>query len=180
MAAPTAVGKPAPQVLLILGSDSDLPRVRDCALALQELGVAYEATIASAHRTPARAAKLAAEAADRGISTIICCAGAAAHLAGAISAQTTLPVIGLPLSGSALNGVDALYATVQMPPGLPVATVAIDGARNAGILAAQIVAATDPAVRARLGEMRKKMSAAVEEKAERLATSGWPNEEVRR
>jgi phosphoribosylaminoimidazole carboxylase PurE protein len=180
MTASTAAGQAAPQVLLILGSDSDLPRVRDCALALEELGVAYQATIASAHRTPARTAELAATAAERGVATIICCAGAAAHLAGAVAAQTTLPVIGLPLSGSALAGVDALYATVQMPPGLPVATVGIDGARNAGILAAQIVAATDAGVRERLTAMRRGMTEKVVAKAERLAGSGWPHEEGHR
>lgn len=165
-----------PGVLLLLGSDSDLPKVRDCALTLEELGIAYEVTIASAHRTPARAAALAEGAADRGVGVIICAAGAAAHLAGVVAAHTTLPVIGIPLSGSALGGVDALYATVQMPPGVPVATVGIDAARNAAILAAQILASGDAGLRARLRAQRAKMKAAVEEKAAKLAASGWPHE----
>lgn len=168
-----------PGVLVLLGSDSDLPKVRDCALTLEELGVAYEVTIASAHRTPARTAALAEGAADRGVGVIICAAGAAAHLAGAVAAQTPLPVIGLPLSGSALSGVDALYATVQMPPGVPVATVGIDAARNAAILAAQIIATADASLRARIRALRLKMKTTVEEKAAKLAASGWPHDDAK-
>ncbi|MGE5561247.1 MAG: 5-(carboxyamino)imidazole ribonucleotide mutase [Chloroflexota bacterium] len=168
-----------PGVLVLLGSDSDLPKVRDCALTLEELGVAYEVTIASAHRTPARTAALAEGAADRGVGVIICAAGAAAHLAGAVAAQMPLPVIGLPLSGSALSGVDALYATVQMPPGVPVATVGIDAARNAAILAAQIIATADASLRARIRALRLKMKTTVEEKAAKLAASGWPHDDAK-
>lgn len=164
-----------PAVLVLLGSDSDLPKVRDCALTLEELGISYEVTIASAHRTPARTAAIAEGAAERGVGVIICAAGAAAHLAGAVAAQTALPVIGIPLSGSALNGVDALYATVQMPPGVPVATVGIDAARNAAILAAQVLATSDVALRTRIRGLREKMKDGVGEKAAKLAASGWPH-----
>jgi phosphoribosylcarboxyaminoimidazole (NCAIR) mutase len=133
---------------IVMGSDSDAKVMKDAAEALQELGVSYEATVASAHRTPERAAEWAKTAANRGIK-----------------AFTTLPIIGVPISAGALQGVDALYAIVQMPPGIPVATVGINGARNAGLLAAEILALGDPALAARLGELRAQMAAKVLEKA---------------
>lgn len=150
---------------IVMGSDSDAKVMKDAAEALQELGVSYEATVASAHRTPERAAEWAKTAAERGIKVIIAGAGMAAHLPGVLAAFTTLPIIGVPINSGALQGVDALYAIVQMPPGIPVATVGINGARNAGLLAAEILALGDPALAARLGELRAKMAAKVLEKA---------------
>ena len=161
-----------PVVGIVVGSDSDLPVVRGAADMLRHLGVAWELVIASAHRTPDLAASYAAGAAGRGIKVLIAAAGGAAHLAGALAARTLLPVIGLPVGGGALNGVDALYATVQMPPGVPVATVAINGAANAALLAAQIVALSDPACARALAEYRRGLTAAVEEKSRRLAAEG--------
>lgn len=131
-----------PQVLIVMGSDSDLPVMEEAARVLAEFGVACELRISSAHRSPHRTAELAAGAAERGIRVIIAGAGMAAHLAGVVAAETVLPVIGVPIDGGALNGLDALYATVQMPGGVPVATMAIGkaGAKNAGLLAVQILA----------------------------------------
>lgn len=150
-------------VIILMGSDSDLPKVKPAAEALTELGIPYEMHVASAHRTPERVAKLAGEARERGVKVIIAAAGGAAHLAGVVASHTTLPVIGLPISSSALNGLDALLATVQMPSGVPVATVAIDGARNAALLAAEIIAVSDAAVAEKLGELRAAMARKVEE-----------------
>jgi 5-(carboxyamino)imidazole ribonucleotide mutase len=128
--------------------------------ALRELGIPHEVRVLSAHRTPQAVADYAAQARERGIRVLIAGAGGAAHLAGAIAARTTLPVIGVPIGSSALGGVDALYATVQMPSGIPVATVAINGARNAALLAAQILAVSDKRIAARLGAQRKAMAEA--------------------
>ena len=150
-------------VIILMGSDSDLPKVKPAAEALTELGIPYEMHVASAHRTPERVAKLAGEARERGVKVIIAAAGGAAHLAGVVAARTTLPVIGIPISSSALNGLDALLSTVQMPSGVPVATVAIDGARNAALLAAEIIAVSDGAVAEKLAEMRAAMARKVEE-----------------
>jgi len=150
-------------VIILMGSDSDLPKVKPAAEALTELGLPYEMHVASAHRTPERVAKLAGEARERGVKVIIAAAGGAAHLAGVVASHTTLPVIGLPISSSALNGLDALLATVQMPSGVPVATVAIDGARNAALLAAEIIAVSDAAVAEKLAELRAAMARKVEE-----------------
>jgi len=140
----------SPLILIMMGSDSDLPVMREAVDILVKFGVPHEIRISSAHRSPLRTMALASEAAGRGIRIIIAGAGMAAHLAGVVAAKTTLPVIGVPMPGGALNGVDALYSTVQMPGGIPVATMAIGkaGAKNAGIFAVQILALGD----ARLGE----------------------------
>lgn len=132
-------------VLILMGSDTDLPIMEECTKALGEFGIPYEMHISSAHRSPARTSELAREAAGRGIRVIIAGAGMAAHLAGVVAAETALPVIAVPLPGGALNGVDALYAMVQMPGGIPVATMAIGkaGAKNAGLFAVQILATAD-------------------------------------
>ncbi len=134
-----------PRVLLIMGSDTDLPVMQEAADMLKKFNVPFEMRISSAHRSPARTMALASEAAGRGIQVIIAGAGMAAHLAGVVASHTILPVIGVPMPGGALNGVDALYATVQMPGGIPVATMAIGkaGAKNAGLFATQILALSD-------------------------------------
>jgi phosphoribosylamine--glycine ligase len=153
-----------------MGSDSDLPVMEEAAAMLKKFGIPYEMTVASAHRSPARAAEFAATAADRGMQVIIAGAGHAAHLAGAMAAQSRLPVIGVPIDSSALQGLDALLSTVQMPPGIPVATMALgkSGARNAGILAAQIIALADVAVADKLARFREEMTASVAAKANKL------------
>ncbi|HUU53392.1 MAG TPA: 5-(carboxyamino)imidazole ribonucleotide mutase [Armatimonadota bacterium] len=147
-------------VLIVMGSDSDLPVVKPAAEALESLGIPYEMHVTSAHRTPERAAALAREARGRGVKAIIAAAGGAAHLAGALAAHTTLPVIGVPIAAPSgtLGGMEALLATAQMPSGVPVATVAINGARNAGLLAAEILATSDPEVEKKLTAMRKDMA----------------------
>jgi phosphoribosylaminoimidazole carboxylase PurE protein len=135
--------KIAPQVIIVMGSDSDLPVMKQAAEALDKFGIPYEMKIISAHRTPAEAAALSQTARKRGVRIIIAGAGMAAHLAGAMAAQTELPIIGVPLAGGSLQGQDALLATVQMPKGVPVATVAIGGAFNAGLLAVQMLGIGD-------------------------------------
>jgi 5-(carboxyamino)imidazole ribonucleotide mutase len=150
-------------VVIVMGSESDLPQVRPAAETLNELEIAHEVRIVSAHRTPDRAIALAREAQGRGVKVIIAAAGGAAHLAGVVAAHTTLPVIGLPIASSSLGGMDALLATVQMPGGVPVATVAINGARNAALLAAEILALEDPRLSARLAKMREEMAQRVTE-----------------
>jgi 5-(carboxyamino)imidazole ribonucleotide mutase len=149
-----------------MGSDSDLPTMQEAADILSKFGVPYEMRISSAHRCPQRTAELASGAAGRGIRVIIAGAGMAAHLAGVIAAETTLPVIGVPMPGGALNGVDALYSTVQMPGGIPVATMAIGkaGAKNAGIFAVQILALTEPTLAAALCAYRLEIAQEVERK----------------
>ena len=149
-----------PQVLIIMGSDSDLPVMEESAKILAAFGIPYEMRISSAHRSPRRTADLAAEAAGRGIRVIIAGAGMAAHLAGVVAAETLLPVIGVPMGGGGLAGLDALYATVQMPGGIPVATMAIGkaGAKNAGILAAQILALADERLTAALKSYRERQA----------------------
>ena len=163
-----------PQVLIVMGSDSDLPVMDKAAKVLKEFGVSHEIRISSAHRCPQRTASLAAEAAGRGIRVIIAGAGMAAHLAGVIAAETILPVIGVPIGGGALNGVDALYSTVQMPGGIPVATMAIGkaGAKNAGLFAVQILALTDAALTTQLREYKAKMAQEVEAKDSALQNAG--------
>jgi phosphoribosylamine--glycine ligase len=153
-----------------MGSDSDLGVMEETAAILRRFGVAFEITVASAHRTPLRAAEFAVSARDRGIKVIIAGAGHAAHLAGAMAAHTTLPVIGVPIDSSAFQGLDALLSTVQMPPGIPVATVAVGkpGATNAGILAVQILAVADPVLAGKLADYKAQMAAKVEEKARKL------------
>lgn len=159
-----------PKVGILMGSDSDLEVMREAEKRLDSFGIAYETRIMSAHRTPQKAAEYAASAEQRGLEVIICGAGAAAHLAGAIAANTTVPVIGIPIDSSSLKGLDALLATVQMPAGIPVATMAIGkaGAANAGILAAQILGRKDAAIAAKLTESRKEMAAGVEERDRKL------------
>ena len=153
-----------------MGSDSDLPVMEQSAAILKKFGIPFEITVASAHRSPARAAEFASTAEARGIRVIIAGAGHAAHLAGAMAAHTSLPVIGVPIDSSCLQGLDALLSTVQMPPGIPVATVSIGkpGARNAGILAAQILALADPELARRLADFKLEMARQVEEKAQKL------------
>ena len=153
-----------------MGSDSDLEVMREAEKRLDIFGIAHETRIMSAHRTPEKAAEYAAGAERRGLEVIICGAGAAAHLAGAIAAHTTLPVIGIPIDSSSLKGLDALLATAQMPAGVPVATMAIGkaGAANAGILAAQIIARKEPKIAAKLAAFKKEMAAGVEERDRKL------------
>jgi 5-(carboxyamino)imidazole ribonucleotide mutase len=160
----------SPQVLLIMGSDSDLPVMQEAADILKKFGIPFEMRISSAHRCPQRTAELASGAAGRGIRIIIAGAGMAAHLAGVVAAETTLPVIGVPMPGGALNGVDALYATVQMPGGIPVATMTIGkaGARNAGIFAVQMLALNNQDLAKALVDYRREMAREIERKDEAL------------
>ena len=160
--APRAAGA-APLVAILMGSDSDAPAMAECARVLDSYGVPYEARVLSAHRTPDEAARFAREAEGRGLQVIVAGAGGAAHLAGAVAAHSTLPVIGVPLDSSPLRGFDALLSTVQMPPGIPVATVGVGtmGAKNAGHLAAAILALGDDRLRRRLREGRQRMTAEV-------------------
>ena len=159
-----------PKVGILMGSDSDLEVMRETEKRLDYFGIPYETRILSAHRTPDKAAEYAATAHQRGLEVIIAGAGAAAHLAGAIAANTTLPVIGIPIDSSSLKGLDALLATAQMPAGIPVATMAIGkaGAANAGIFAAQIVARKDAKIAAQLIEFKKEMAAGVEDRDRKL------------
>src|SRR5947208_17187904 len=154
-----------------MGSDSDAEAMSQAAAALDEVGVPYEMTVASAHRTPERTKDIVTRADADGAAVFIAGAGMAGHLRGVIASLTTKPVIGVPLSSGAMQGVAALYAIVQMPPGIPVASVAIGGARNAGILAAQMIATGDAALAARLREKRASMADAVVEKANKVTRS---------
>ena len=156
-----------PQVLILMGSASDAPVMQAAVEALTELGVSSEMTVASAHRSPDRVRRLVDEAPARGVKVFIVGAGAAAHLAGVVAAHTALPVIGVPLDSSALNGLDALLSTVQMPPGVPVATVAIGkpGATNAGVLAAEILALGDERLAERLRAYKRTLAEKVEQAA---------------
>jgi len=162
-----------PLVSIVMGSDSDLEIMREAGKPLHEFGIAYEMDVTSAHRSPERTADFARKAAGRGIRVIIAGAGGAAHLAGVIAAHTTLPVIGVPIPSTSLQGMDSLLATVQMPAGIPVATVAIGkpGATNAGILAAQIIGLSDGSVAEKLDEHKEKLAAGVAEKSEKLRKS---------
>ncbi|MCR5262376.1 MAG: 5-(carboxyamino)imidazole ribonucleotide mutase [Clostridiales bacterium] len=153
-----------PLVAVILGSKSDLDTVRPCLDTLKRFGVPFEAHIMSAHRTPDAVGSFAAGAADKGLKVIIAAAGKAAHLGGFIAAQTTLPVIGLPIKSSTLDGLDSLLSIVQMPSGIPVATVAIDGSANAALLAVEMLALSDPALAEKLKADRKQMSDGVAKK----------------
>mgnify|MGYP004503006815 FL=1 len=156
------------KVAVIMGSDSDWPTVKAACTQLKELDIPFEAHILSAHRTPAAAAEFAKAARANGFGAIICAAGMAAHLAGAFAANTTLPVIGIPMKGGAMDGLDALLATVQMPSGIPVATVALNGAKNAAVLAAQILAVSDEVLAAKLDKAREAMAAQIAEKEAKL------------
>ena len=160
-------------VSVVMGSDSDLPVMTEATKILEEFGIGHELILTSAHRTPLRTTKFAASAAGRGVKVIIVGAGAAAHLAGVIAAQTSLPVIGVPINATALNGLDALLSTVQMPGGIPVATMAIGkaGAKNAALFAARILAVEDKGFSARLSAYIEKMAKDVEKKQQNLTTS---------
>ncbi len=162
--------KNSPVVGIVMGSDSDWGVMQEAASVLKQLGIPIDVTVSSAHRSPERTADYARSARTRGLKVIIAGAGAAAHLAGSIAALTTLPVIGVPIDSSSLKGLDALLATVQMPSGVPVATMAIGaaGAKNAAILAAQILATTDPQTEARLERFKEKLASQVAQKAETL------------
>ena len=157
-------------VLILMGSDSDAPVMQGAVDILRELQITCEMTVASAHRSPERVMRLVSEAPARGVKVFIVGAGAAAHLAGVVAAHTTRPVVGVPIDSSALKGWDALLSTVQMPPGVPVATVSIGkpGATNAGVLAAQILAVGDPAIAERLVAYKKKLADKVEAAARKL------------
>lgn len=161
------------QVLILMGSDSDAAIMSAAGETLSELGVTWEMTVASAHRSPARVMRLVGEAPAKGVRVFIVGAGAAAHLAGVVAAHTPLPVIGVPIDSSALNGLDALLSTVQMPPGVPVATVAIGkpGATNAGVLAAQMISLADDALAARVRAYKQRLEEKVEAAASRLEQS---------
>lgn len=161
----------AKKVAVIMGSDSDLPVVSKAIDKLKAFGVPVEAHVMSAHRTPAAAMEFAKGAADNGFGVIIAAAGKAAHLAGVLAAHTILPVIGIPIKSSTLDGLDSLLSTVQMPSGIPVATVAIDGAENAAILAIQMLALSDASLRDKLLKMKTDMETAVLEKDRKLAES---------
>ena len=153
---------------ILMGSDSDLPVLEPVFKRLKDFSIPFEAHVMSAHRTPEKAAEFAANARNNGFGVIIAAAGKAAHLAGVVAAHTTLPVIGIPVKSSTLDGLDALLSTVQMPAGIPVATVAIDGADNAAILAAQILSLADDTLADRLTAMKAQMAAQVEEKDRNL------------
>lgn len=157
-----------PLVGIVLGSDSDLPVMEEAERILLDFGIPYEMTIASAHRTPEQAADYARSAEERGLAVIIAGAGMAAHLPGVLAAYTPIPVIGVPLQGGALHGIEALYSIVQMPPGVPVAAVAIDGARNAALLAVQMLGIKDLTMREKFRKYKKELAASVVSKAERL------------
>ena len=160
-----------PFVCIVMGSDSDAEVMTQACAALDEVGIAYEMKVASAHRSPERTKQVIADAERDGAAVFIAGAGMAAHLPGVVASFTTKPVIGVPLAGGALQGFDALLAIVQMPPGIPVATVAVGGARNAGVLAAQIMAASDAALAARLKEQRAAMAEAVAQKSKKVEKS---------
>jgi phosphoribosylamine--glycine ligase len=158
---------------IVMGSDSDLPVLQGCMDFLKKMDIPWEATVASAHRSPARAAEYASSARERGVKVIIAAAGMAAHLAGVLAAHTTLPVIGVPVDSSSLHGLDSLLSTVQMPPGIPVATMAIGkaGAKNAAIFAAQILAVSDARLAGKLAAFKEEMVREVEEKSRRLSSN---------
>jgi phosphoribosylaminoimidazole carboxylase PurE protein len=162
-----------PLVSIVMGSDSDLEIMKEAGKSLDDFGIAYEIDVTSAHRSPDRTAEYAKNAAERGIKVIIAGAGGAAHLAGVIAAHTTLPVIGVPIPATSLNGMDSLLATVQMPAGIPVATVAIGkpGATNAGILAAQMIALADAGIAKKMVGHKEKLAKGVEEKSKKLKAS---------
>jgi len=162
-----------PKVAVVLGSDSDYPVIQDMIKILREFRIGHEITVSSAHRSPQRTHRYAEDLEERGIQVVIACAGAAAHLAGVIAAETILPVIGVPLDSSPLNGLDALLSTSMMPSGVPVATMGIgkSGAGNAAVLAAQILARSDPAMAKRLRAYKKKLADGVERRDRKLGKS---------
>lgn len=156
------------KVAVIIGSDSDFPVVKSALIELKKYGVEFECRVMSAHRTPVEACEFADKAKEKGFGVIICAAGMAAHLAGVIAGHTTLPVIGIPMKSTVLEGMDALLATVMMPPGVPVATVGINGAKNAGILAVQMLAISDDELAEKLAAEKQKMAEGVREKDSKL------------
>lgn len=156
------------KVAVIMGSDSDWPVVKAACAQLDAFGIPYEAHILSAHRTPVQAAEFARNARASGFGVLICAAGMAAHLAGAFAGNSTLPVIGIPMKGGAMDGLDALLSTVQMPSGIPVATVAVGGAKNAAVLAAQILAVSDQTLADKLDAARQEMAGQIAEKEAEL------------
>lgn len=162
-----------PLVGILMGSDSDLPVMQDAAKVLEEFGIGSEVHTLSAHRTPEAVVEYIEKSEKSGYKVFICGAGGAAHLAGVVAAHTALPVIGVPIMNKAAAGVDALFATVQMPPGIPVATVAINGAKNAGILAAQILATSDVTLQSKVTEYKKKMGVEIVKKDAELQEKGF-------
>lgn len=161
------------EVGIIMGSDSDLPVMSEAAKVLDELGISYELTVVSAHRTPKRMYDYAEQAVDNGLKVIIAGAGGAAHLPGMVASLTPLPVVGVPVKSSTMSGTDSLFSIVQMPPGVPVASVAINGAKNAGILAAQIIGASNEEVLKRVSQYKLDMRNMVLDKASRLEDIGY-------
>ncbi len=159
------------KVAIIMGSDSDLPVLEPAMTTLAEFGVGVEVTVASAHRTPEKVHEFVAKAVADGAGAFIAAAGAAAHLPGVVASFTTLPVIGVPVNSTSLGGMDALLSIAQMPPGIPVATMAINGAKNAALFAVQVLATADPALREKLAEHRRAMAAEVEKKAAKVAAT---------
>ena len=157
------------KIAIVMGSDSDWPILKPAADLIKEFGLTAEVVVASAHRTPDKVRQFATDAPAKGIGVIIAAAGAAAHLAGAIAGLTTIPVIGVPINSTPLNGLDALLSTVQMPSGVPVATMAVNGAKNAAIFAVEILAVTDNGLKEKLIAYRQKMAEGVEQKAARVA-----------
>jgi len=162
-----------PIVAIVMGSDSDLPVMQEAAKILEEFGIPHEVTIVSAHRTPGRMVQFAEAAAGRGIRVIIAGAGGAAHLPGMIASLTPLPVIGVPIQSRSLDGLDSLLSIVQMPPGIPVATMAINGARNAGLLAASIIGSSDPDVLTKVAAFKAQLKDDISRKAESLESLGY-------
>jgi len=162
-----------PLVGIVMGSDSDLGVMKQAAEVLEQFGVDYELTVISAHRSPKRAIEYASTAAERGLEVIIAGAGGAAHLPGVLAAMTPLPVIGVPIKTKTLDGVDSLYSIVQMPSGIPVATVSINGAKNAGILAVQILSVVDAVLRTKLVDYKKSLAKEVNDKAVLLEEIGY-------
>lgn len=160
-------------VLIVMGSDSDLPVMQGAAEILQKLKISFELSIVSAHRTPQRLAEYGTTAAKKGFKVIIAGAGGAAHLPGMLASFSSLPVVGVPVKSSNLSGVDSLYSIVQMPPGVPVGTMAINGAANAGLFAAQIIGASDAKVRARIDKYKKDLEKSVLEKADKIEKIGF-------
>ncbi len=158
------------KVAILMGSDSDWPILKPAAELLKDFGIETEVVVASAHRTPAKVREFVLSAPEKGIGVFIVAAGAAAHLAGVVASYTTLPVIGIPINATPLNGMDALLSTVQMPSGVPVATMAVNGAKNAAIFAAEIFAVSDSSLREKLTAYREKMVQDVEKKAARVAS----------
>jgi 5-(carboxyamino)imidazole ribonucleotide mutase len=164
-----------PQVGIIMGSDSDLPIMQEAASILEDLEIPYEITIASAHRTPERMYGYAKTALDKGLQVIIAGAGGSAHLPGMVASMTLLPVIGVPIKTKTMNGLDSLLSIVQMPPGIPVATVAVNGAKNAGLLAAKIIGSSDPTVQKKLLKYQSDLEESVLKKVEELNELGFKN-----